>query len=78
MLWDCIHLLLRLVHNQFFFAGVVMTFRVGAAEPMSGNGYATYAIAACIIGGTSFLGGEGKITGLVIVGLIIGTRVSKE
>lgn len=54
-------------------AGVVMTARVGAAEPMSGNGYETYAIAACIIGGTSFFGGKGKVTGLVIGGLIIGT-----
>jgi len=54
-------------------AGLVMTARIGAAEPLAGNGYETFAIAACIIGGTSFFGGKGKITGVVIGGLIIGT-----
>jgi len=54
-------------------AGIVMTSRVGAAEPLAGNGYETYAIAACIIGGTSFFGGKGKITGVLLGGLIIGT-----
>ena len=54
-------------------AGLVMTARIGAAEPLAGQGYETYAIAACIIGGTSFFGGKGKIFGIVIGGLIIGT-----
>jgi D-allose transport system permease protein len=54
-------------------AGLVMTARIAAADPMSGNGYETYAIAACIIGGTSFFGGKGKISGVVIGALIIGT-----
>ena len=54
-------------------AGLVMTARIGAAEPLAGNGYETFAIAACIIGGTSFFGGKGKIIGVVIGGLIIGT-----
>lgn len=54
-------------------AGLVMTARIAAADPMSGNGYETYAIAACIIGGTSFFGGKGKIAGVVIGALIIGT-----
>lgn len=54
-------------------AGVIMTSRVGAAEPLAGDGYETYAIAACIIGGTSFFGGKGKIFGVVLGGLIIGT-----
>ena len=35
-------------------------------------GYETYAIAATIIGGTSFFGGIGKIPGVVAGGLIIG------
>ena len=54
-------------------AGIVMTSRVGAAEPLAGNGYETFAIAACIIRGTSFFGGKGKITGVLLGGLIIGT-----
>lgn len=54
-------------------AGIIITSRIGAAEPLSGDGYETYAIAACIIGGTSFFGGKGKISGVLLGGLIIGT-----
>ena len=53
-------------------AGIVLLGRVGAAAPTAGTGYETYAIAASIIGGTSFMGGKGKIPGVVIGGLIIG------
>ncbi len=53
-------------------AGIVLLGRVGAAEPAAGTGFETYAIAAAIIGGTSFFGGKGKIFGVVIGGLIIG------
>jgi len=53
-------------------AGVVLTGRLNAAAPTAGTGYETYAIAATIIGGTSFFGGVGKIPGVVIGGLIIG------
>lgn len=54
-------------------AGIIMTSRVGAAEPTAGEGYETFAIASCIIGGTSFFGGKGKIFGVLLGGLIIGT-----
>lgn len=53
-------------------AGLVLLGRLGAAAPTAGTGYETYAIAAAIIGGTSFFGGKGKIFGVVIGGLIIG------
>ncbi len=53
-------------------AGVVLIGRLNAAAPTAGTGYETYAIAACIIGGTSFFGGVGKIQGVVFGGLIIG------
>lgn len=53
-------------------AGVVLLGRLNAAAPTAGTGYETYAIAATIIGGTSFFGGVGKIGGVVIGGLIIG------
>jgi len=54
-------------------AGMVMTARIGAAEPMAGNGFETFTIAAVIIGGTSFFGGKGKILNVIIGALIIGT-----
>jgi D-allose transport system permease protein len=53
-------------------AGIVMTARLGAAEPLAAVGYETFAIASVIIGGTSFFGGKGKIFGVVMGGLIIG------
>ena len=53
-------------------AGMVNIARLGSAEPNAGTGYETYAIAAVIIGGTSFFGGQGVIWKVVIGGLIIG------
>ncbi len=53
-------------------AGVALIGRLNAAAPTAGTGYETYAIAATIIGGTSFFGGVGKIPGVVVGGLIIG------
>jgi D-allose transport system permease protein len=53
-------------------AGVVMIGRLGAAEPLAGTGYELYAIAAAIIGGTSFFGGKGKVFSVVIGAIIIG------
>jgi D-allose transport system permease protein len=52
--------------------GVVLTARLGAAEPLAGTGFELFAIAAAIIGGTSFFGGKGKITGVIMGALIIG------
>ena len=55
-------------------AGVIMTSRISAAQPNIGVGYETDAIAACVIGGTSFSGGiatiPGTMIGIVIIGLI--------
>jgi D-allose transport system permease protein len=53
-------------------AGMVITAKTGAAEPLAATGYETFAIAAAIIGGTSFFGGKGRIWNVVIGGLIIG------
>lgn len=53
-------------------AGMVNIARLGAAESNAGTGYETFAIAAVIIGGTSFFGGQGKIAKVVVGGLIIG------
>jgi D-allose transport system permease protein len=54
------------------FAGMVNVARLSAAEPNAGTGYETYAIAAVIIGGTSFFGGQGVIPKVVVGGIIIG------
>jgi D-allose transport system permease protein len=53
-------------------AGMVNIARLSAAEPNAGTGYETYAIAAVIIGGTSFFGGQGVIPKVVVGGIIIG------
>ena len=55
-------------------AGIIITARVNAAQPNIGVGYEIDAIAACVIGGTSFSGGistiPGTFIGIVIIGLI--------
>ena len=53
-------------------AGAVLTSRLGAAEPNAAVGYETEAIAATVIGGTSFFGGKGKIPGVIIGALVLG------
>lgn len=52
-------------------AGLIMSSRLGSAQPQLGVGYELEAIAAAIIGGTSMSGGEGSITGTVIGAFII-------
>lgn len=55
-------------------ASIIMTSRISAAQPNIGIGYETDAIAACVIGGTSFSGGvatiPGTFMGIIIIGLI--------
>ena len=52
-------------------SGLILTARLRAAEPMSGQGYELDAIAATVIGGTSFSGGQGTIFGTVMGTLLI-------
>ena len=52
--------------------GAVMAPRLGAAEPNTSIGAETEAIAAAIIGGTSFFGGKGKIPNVIVGALILG------
>lgn len=51
------------VISSFFatFAGVVMLARVKTASPTTGTGYETDVITACVLGGVSMTGGEGKV-----------------
>ncbi len=53
-------------------AGIIVTSRVGSATPALGMGYELDAIAAAVIGGTSFAGGIGTVWGTVVGALIIG------
>jgi ribose/xylose/arabinose/galactoside ABC-type transport system permease subunit len=52
--------------------GVVITARTQSATPALGMGYELDAIAAAVIGGTSFAGGIGTVWGTVVGALIIG------
>ena len=52
-------------------AGVLISARLGSAQPATGAGYELQAIAAVVIGGTSLAGGKGSILGTVIGALII-------
>jgi len=53
-------------------AGVVVTARLNTAEAIAGLGVELEAIAAVVMGGTSFFGGEGSIGGTLFGALIIG------
>ncbi len=53
-------------------AGVVVTARLNTAEAIAGLGVELQAIAAVVMGGTSFFGGEASIGGTLLGALIIG------
>lgn len=53
-------------------AGILITARLGSAQPTAGVGYELDAIAAVVLGGTSMAGGIGTIAGTAIGALIIG------
>ncbi|WP_422484711.1 ribose ABC transporter permease [Gudongella sp. DL1XJH-153] len=53
-------------------AGIIVTARLGSAQPTAGSGYELDAIAAVVIGGTSMAGGIGTIFGTAIGAVIIG------
>ncbi|GAB6936106.1 sugar ABC transporter permease [Calditerricola yamamurae] len=52
-------------------AGIVLTARVNAATIGAGTMYELDAIAACVIGGTSLMGGSGTILGAVLGALVM-------
>lgn len=55
-------------------AGIVLLGRTGVANPADALGtYDSDAIAACIIGGASFMGGKGTMWGTIIGALLIAT-----
>jgi ribose transport system permease protein len=46
--------------------GILMTARLGVAAPTAAQGYELDVIAAAVVGGTSLMGGEGTILGVLI------------
>jgi len=52
--------------------GLVLSARIGSGQPTLGQGAELDAIAAAVIGGTSFAGGIGTIWGTLVGALIIG------
>ncbi len=54
-------------------AGMILAARIGSGNPTLGTGIELDAIAATVIGGTSFNGGIGTVWGAIIGALIIGT-----
>ena len=52
-------------------AGMILTARLNSAQPTAGLGYEFDAIAAVVVGGTSFAGGEGGLGGTLLGVLVI-------
>ncbi|QIB26956.1 sugar ABC transporter permease [Caloranaerobacter azorensis] len=52
-------------------AGILLTARLGTATTDAGNGFELDAVASCVIGGTSLLGGEGTVLGAVLGALVM-------
>lgn len=47
-------------------AGVAMSMRMGAGEPLSGVGFDWDSVAAVVVGGTALTGGQGGVAGTVL------------
>jgi len=52
--------------------GIIQAARMSMGHPGAGEGYELLAITACILGGVSFMGGEGGVLGVLIGALLIG------
>jgi ribose transport system permease protein len=53
-------------------AGFILIARIGAAEPIGGNGFELQAIGAAVIGGASLFGGIGNPLGSLVGALTLG------
>jgi ribose transport system permease protein len=52
--------------------GMIQAARMGLGHPGTGEGYELLAIAACVLGGYSLMGGEGTVPGVIIGAMLIG------
>jgi ribose/xylose/arabinose/galactoside ABC-type transport system permease subunit len=62
-----------LVSSLAAFSGILISSRLGSAQPNVGVGYELQTIAAVVIGGTSLLGGAGTIIGTALGALFMTT-----
>ncbi len=53
-------------------AGIILASRLSTGQPTAGTGYELDVITACVVGGASLSGGEGKMVGAMIGALIMG------
>lgn len=53
-------------------AGIIYAARVVSAQPRAGEGYELDAIAAVVLGGTSLVGGKGRLIGTLVGAVILG------
>jgi len=54
-------------------AGLILTSRLGSAQPDAGMGYEMDAVASTVIGGASLSGGKGRMSGTLVGALLIAT-----
>ena len=52
--------------------GIIQSARMGLGHPGTGEGYELLAIAACVLGGYSLMGGEGTVPGVIVGAMLIG------
>ena len=52
--------------------GMIQAARMGLGHPGTGEGYELLAIAACVLGGYSLMGGEGTVPGVIVGAMLIG------
>lgn len=64
-------LVFMLAGIMYALTGFIEGARIGSIASYTGLGYESDAIAACVIGGVSFVGGTGKISGIVIGVLLL-------
>lgn len=53
-------------------AGLILATRLSSGQPSAGNGYESDAISAAVLGGTSFTGGIGTVSGTFFGAMVIG------
>ncbi len=53
--------------------GMIQAARLSLGHPQAGLGFELTAITACILGGVSFMGGQGGVVGIILGALVIGT-----
>jgi ribose/xylose/arabinose/galactoside ABC-type transport system permease subunit len=67
-----IYIIYMMAGAMYALAGMILLARVNSGQPKTGDGYEMDVITACVLGGISVSGGEGRIGGVVIGVLLMG------